>query len=61
MNRHHGRPHVAPKRSEPLHLSVGIVKREYLPKIKDPVAYELMKTLKRTLDPKGILNPGKVL
>jgi len=25
------------------------------------VAYELMKTLKRTLDPKGILNPGKVL
>src|SRR5436309_3680532 len=40
---------------------VGIVKRGYLPKIKDPVAYELMKTLKRTLDPKGILNPGKVL
>jgi FAD/FMN-containing dehydrogenase len=40
---------------------VGIVKRDYLPRIKDPVAYELMKTLKRTLDPKGILNPGKVL
>jgi D-lactate dehydrogenase (cytochrome) len=40
---------------------VGIVKRDYLPKIKDPVAYELMKTLKGTLDPKGILNPGKVL
>jgi FAD/FMN-containing dehydrogenase len=40
---------------------VGIVKRNYLPKIKDPVAYELMKTLKRALDPKGILNPGKVL
>ncbi len=40
---------------------VGIVKRNYLPKIKDPVAYDLMKTLKRTLDPKGILNPGKVL
>jgi FAD/FMN-containing dehydrogenase len=40
---------------------VGIVKRDYLPKIKDPVAYDLMKTLKRTLDPKGILNPGKVL
>jgi D-lactate dehydrogenase (cytochrome) len=40
---------------------VGIVKREYLPKVKDPVAYDLMKTLKRTLDPKGILNPGKVL
>jgi FAD/FMN-containing dehydrogenase len=40
---------------------VGIVKRDYLPRIKDPVAYDLMKTLKRTLDPKGILNPGKVL
>ena len=40
---------------------VGIVKRAYLPKVKDPVAYDLMKTLKRTLDPKGILNPGKVL
>jgi len=40
---------------------VGIVKRDTLPKIKDPVAYDLMKTLKRTLDPKGILNPGKVL
>jgi FAD/FMN-containing dehydrogenase len=25
------------------------------------VAYELMCALKRTLDPKGILNPGKVL
>jgi D-lactate dehydrogenase (cytochrome) len=40
---------------------VGIVKRDYLPKIKDPVAYDLMRTLKRALDPKGILNPGKVL
>ena len=40
---------------------VGIVKREWLPKVKDPVALDLMRTLKRTLDPKGILNPGKVL
>ena len=40
---------------------VGIVKRERLPEVKDPVALELMRTLKRTLDPKGILNPGKVL
>jgi len=40
---------------------VGVIKRDLLPKVKDPVAYELMRTLKRTLDPKGILNPGKVL
>jgi FAD/FMN-containing dehydrogenase len=32
-----------------------------MPGIKDPVAYDLMKTLKRALDPKGLLNPGKVL
>jgi D-lactate dehydrogenase (cytochrome) len=29
--------------------------------VKDPVALELMKSLKRMLDPKNILNPGKVL
>jgi len=40
---------------------IGIIKRDALPKVKDPVAYDLMKTLKRTLDPKGILNPGKVV
>jgi D-lactate dehydrogenase (cytochrome) len=40
---------------------IGVMKRDLLPKVKDPVAFELMRTLKRTLDPKGILNPGKVL
>jgi D-lactate dehydrogenase (cytochrome) len=40
---------------------IGIQKRDILPSIKDPVAIELMRALKRTLDPKGILNPGKVL
>ena len=28
---------------------------------KSPVEMELMRTLKRTLDPKNIMNPGKVL
>jgi D-lactate dehydrogenase (cytochrome) len=40
---------------------IGIMKRDLLPTIKDPVAMELMRALKRTLDPNGILNPGKVL
>ena len=40
---------------------IGVLKRDLLPKVKDPVAYDLMRTLKRALDPNGILNPGKVL
>jgi FAD/FMN-containing dehydrogenase len=40
---------------------IGVIKRDLLPQVKDPVAFDLMRTLKRTLDPKGILNPGKVL
>jgi D-lactate dehydrogenase (cytochrome) len=40
---------------------IGRLKRESLPKVKDPVALELMRGLKRMLDPNGILNPGKVL
>jgi D-lactate dehydrogenase (cytochrome) len=40
---------------------IGVMKRDLLPSVKDPVAIDLMRTLKRTLDPKGILNPGKVL
>ena len=40
---------------------IGVMKRDLLPSVKDPVALDLMRTLKRTLDPKGILNPGKVL
>lgn len=40
---------------------IGVMKRELLPEVKDPVAMELMRSLKHMLDPNGILNPGKVL
>jgi len=40
---------------------IGVMKRELLPKVKDPVELDLMRQLKRTFDPNGILNPGKVL
>lgn len=40
---------------------IGMVKRDTLPKVKDPAALELMRGMKALLDPKNILNPGKVL
>jgi len=40
---------------------IGQMKRDLLPQVKDKVAMDLMRALKQTLDPKGILNPGKVL
>ena len=40
---------------------IGLLKRKLLPQVKDPVALEVMRSLKRTLDPNNILNPGKVV
>jgi len=40
---------------------IGVMKRDLLPSVKDAVALDLMHSLKRMLDPKNILNPGKVL
>ncbi len=40
---------------------IGVLKRDLLPGLKDPVAMEIMRALKRTLDPNNTLNPGKVL
>jgi FAD/FMN-containing dehydrogenase len=40
---------------------IGVLKRDELPKVKDGVAMELMRSMKKMLDPLGILNPGKVL
>jgi FAD/FMN-containing dehydrogenase len=40
---------------------IGLIKRDELLLYKDPVAVDLMRTIKRALDPKNILNPGKVV
>jgi len=40
---------------------IGVMKRDLLPSVKDPVALDLMHSIKNLLDPNGILNPGKVL
>jgi FAD/FMN-containing dehydrogenase len=40
---------------------IGQLKRDLLPKVKDTTAMEVMRAIKKTLDPKGILNPGKLL
>lgn len=40
---------------------IGFLKSQYLRLSKSPEAIEMMKDLKTLLDPKGILNPYKIL
>ncbi|MEO6985189.1 MAG: FAD-binding oxidoreductase [Paralcaligenes sp.] len=40
---------------------VGQLKRDLLPRYKDPIELALMKRIKHALDPEGLMNPGKVL
>lgn len=40
---------------------IGRLKRDLLPGVKDPVELDLMRAIKQTLDPKGVLNPGAML
>ncbi len=40
---------------------IGQLKRSELQRYKNPVALSVMRTIKQALDPKGIMNPGKVL
>jgi len=39
---------------------IGILKRDELPRYKPAVALQLMRALKRALDPEDIMNPGKI-
>ncbi len=40
---------------------IGQLKRALLTQVKNPVSLDVMRALKNTLDPKGVLNPGKLL
>ena len=40
---------------------IGQLKRDELARYKSPVELELMRSIKRALDPQGLMNPGKVL
>jgi glycolate oxidase len=40
---------------------IGLTKRDFLPLEHEPAKIALQRALKRTLDPAGILNPGKIL
>jgi FAD/FMN-containing dehydrogenase len=40
---------------------VGLSKRGTMARRKDPVALDVMRAVKRALDPAGVLNPGKVI
>lgn len=40
---------------------IGQLKVDLLRQVKDPVALEMMRAIKASLDPNGILNPGKML
>ena len=40
---------------------LGQLKRDTIRDYKDPLELELMRTIKQTLDPHGLMNPGKVI
>jgi D-lactate dehydrogenase len=40
---------------------IGLAKRDFMARALDPGALDLMRAIKRTFDPDGILNPGKLL
>ena len=53
--------HARPASSVSAEHGIGLHKKRYLPIARNPEEIQLMITLKKTLDPKNILNRGKVL
>lgn len=39
---------------------IGLTKQKYLPLSVDPEAINMMREIKRSIDPQNILNPGKI-
>jgi FAD/FMN-containing dehydrogenase len=40
---------------------LGALKREEILRYKSPLEMELMRNIKKALDPQGLMNPGKIL
>jgi FAD/FMN-containing dehydrogenase len=40
---------------------IGVLKRDMLARSQSPVAMQLMRAIKAALDPRGTMNPGRVL
>jgi FAD/FMN-containing dehydrogenase len=40
---------------------IGQLKRDELQRLGDPVALDVMRSVKAALDPLGIMNPGKLI
>jgi FAD/FMN-containing dehydrogenase len=40
---------------------IGRLKADTLPQYKDPVALAMMRSIKQALDPKNLMNPGRML
>lgn len=39
---------------------IGLLKKDYFLKLTDPIKVDMMRAIKSSIDPKGLLNPGKI-